>query len=811
MGERRLLVIASQCAELNQLSFLPSAAQDMAASLLDPAVGGCVPAVGDGLLVDPTITEVDDAVTAAFERASADEATLIIALVGHGDYVSDDFYYLVRDTALPPSSRTAFLLAQRIRELLGLYSSVDGLVLLLDTCHAGIAAEQAAARWVHIVGQAGRRFEVLTASDDRVAANGCFSRQLARVLRSGHDRLGERLRCPDMKTVLAGLCPAQTAVHLAFDGRRQIAAGDEGLWLAVNNSPMWIDSVAAGNPASAAIERLARRFTPSPALAEVVGKLLMGTGYLAVVGPQRSELVAALARPAVAPETIPPKMLHGLLMLAATDTAEGIAAELARQLDKNVPGFAAAHASLRKSMDDNAWQAADAFERHVSGPLRSVSEAIRIAVDGVDGLPQPLRTRVLAHLESLLPSVQLVISCETAPPDAVAVASGPPLPDGVFGADGPGVEARSTGPEVEDPVWAVLAAAGGAIPIGVLVAASSLLGGLSTIPDVHDELVAHREKVDRGDPGTAAELVTYLPEATFSDRAAHDAIARVLASLAPIDQRDSGGPEQVYADQTEPAHLWRAGRQLEALASLWARGSVIPAEQCATWLEWSERVAFAEGARSEPAIIARARYATALGKLGNRTEALALFQKLLPIALAELAPGHEEIFSIRNNIGYLLFELERYEESRDVLEPLVADATAALSTRHPETLHARHMRAVLTGKLGNGDESARLSLEMLPDAEETLGSRHEVTTNARLNFVFWTRRQEAPPPLFFEQVRLLHQRVEELKYDDPWALDILFVLADGEADKLASLYERSVAVRGENHPETVKIGRALGR
>lgn len=741
VGERRLLVIASQCAELNLLSFLPAAAKDLADSLLYPTAGGCVPAVGDGVLIDPTIAELDDAITTAFAHASEDEATLIIALVGHGEYIADDFYYLVRDTALPPSSRTAFLLAQRIRELLGLYSSIDGLVLLLDTCHAGIAAEQAASRWVHIVSQAGRRFEILTASDDRVAANGCFSRQMAHLVRSGHDRLGERLRCPDMKSLLAGLCPAQTAVHLAFDGRREIAAGDEGLWLALNNSPTWVNSVAAGNPASAAIERLTRDFRPSSELSEVVGNLLMGTRYLAIVGHNGPQLIAALARPSVAPEVIPPKLLHCLLFLAATDTADKIAGELARQLQKNVPGFTSAHDSFRKSVDDATWLAADAFERHVCGPLRSIPSTVRIAVDGIDDLPEPLRSRLLSALESMLSSIQLVISCHiTAPSNAVTVTTW-------MEARWTGLEEERSGPE--DPLWEVLAAAGIGIPITVLVAAASLLGGPSTVSDVHDILMAHQGMVDRGNPGTPAEVITYLPGVAPSEPAVHEAIAQALATLAPIDQRESRSPEQIYADATEPEHLWLAGHKLDALASLWARSSVIPAELCATWVEWSQRVTSSEGDRSKAAIIARARYATSLGKLGKRAEALAVFQDLLPVAQDELAATDPEIFSIRNNIGYLLFELTRYDESKQVLETLVTDATAALSPRHPETLHARHMVAVLRGKFDDGPESARLSAEMLPEAEEVLGPRHEVVTNARLNYVFWTQqRQEAPPRCF---------------------------------------------------------------
>lgn len=64
--------------------------------------------------------------------------------------------------------------------------------------------------------------------------------------------------------------------------------------------------------------------------------------------------------------------------------------------------------------------------------------------------------------------------------------------------------------------------------------------------------------------------------------------------------------------------------------------------------------------------------------------------------------------------------------------------------------------------------------------------------------------------MFFEQVRLLHQRVEELTYDDPVALDILFILANGDKHALRSVYRRSVDVRGENHPDTIKIRQALG-
>lgn len=419
VGERRALVIASQCESLNLLSFLPEAAREVADALLDPEVGGCVPALADGrrMLVDPTAVELDDAVVAAFERANEDEATLFLALVGHGDYADDDFYFLTRDGTSPPDSRRSFHLAQRVKELLGRYSLLDGLVILLDTCHAGVAASQAAARWVEIVGKAGKRFEVLTASDERTAANGCFSRSLARTLRSGHRELGERLRCPDLKRVIAGLCPTQTAVHLAFDGVRAVQQGDQGLWLALNASDAW--QPLRGNPSVAEIEHLTEHYQPERELGTVVVHLITGARCVVVNGPKRAALVAALARPAMAPGVVPAKLLHAVLFVTAGQSGEQIAEELGRQLSRSVPGFDAAgerHAVTHASTLDSMG----AFERMVTGPLRVLAadgyrDGVVLAVSGMDRLDDDERSRLATALTDLtadpaLACVQLVVA-----------------------------------------------------------------------------------------------------------------------------------------------------------------------------------------------------------------------------------------------------------------------------------------------------------------------------------------------------------------------------------------------------------------
>ncbi len=417
VGERRSLVVASQCEALNRLSFLPDAGQEVSGTLLDPEIGGCVPALADGrgLLVDPTMVELDDALVEAFERASEDEATLFLSLVGHGEYAEDDFYFLTKDTSLPVDSRRSFLFAQRIKELLGRYSMLDGLVVLLDTCHAGIGAMQAGQRWLRIVGEAGKRFDLLTASDNRAAANGCFSRSLVTVLRSGHTTFGERVRCADLKRVIAGLCPLQTAVHLGFDGTREVAEADQGLWLALNSSPAWRRSPLAGNPAAPDIERLTANYRPSPLLGETVGHLLTGARTVAIAGAEgsgKSTMLAALARPSVAGSYVPPDFLHAVLFATRGQTAELLARELAGQLRRSVPGFEDAERAYLDTLDDAGRSGASAFDLALLGPLRTLAPQwtdghVRIAVDGVDDLEPGLRERLTGLLRDLAASAEL--------------------------------------------------------------------------------------------------------------------------------------------------------------------------------------------------------------------------------------------------------------------------------------------------------------------------------------------------------------------------------------------------------------------
>jgi hypothetical protein len=70
MGQRRILVLGSQCKALGRLSFLPAAAQDLYATMIDPNLGGCKPALSHcGLILDPPAHEARRAIREAYKQA----------------------------------------------------------------------------------------------------------------------------------------------------------------------------------------------------------------------------------------------------------------------------------------------------------------------------------------------------------------------------------------------------------------------------------------------------------------------------------------------------------------------------------------------------------------------------------------------------------------------------------------------------------------------------------------------------------------------------------------------------------------------
>jgi len=416
-GNRRILVIGSQCARLPFLSFLPQAAVDLHAVMTDLEVGGCTDAAPRGLLIDPTVAEARAAIKEAFRAAAAEEATLLLALIGHGTYAGRDFYLLPHNGVEPPDSDTGVQLVQLVKEQHRLHP-VDGLVVLIDTCFSGVGALAAATSWVSEL-EGALRFEMLTAAADRPAYDGCFTRRLVACLREGLDGIpGEYLRSEHVKRVIEGLCPHQKPQHPTYNA-------DEGLYLAKNviHARRFVGPSWAGTATAETIQRLTAWLQPTPVLHEVVARSQEGR-YVAVAGlagSGKSALAAALARPEVTEGTVPSDFVQAVAFLTSGTLTPEVASTLSDQLARSLPGFAATRDRFQQALTDDEKRQLDSLQRDVLGPLRWLGggEVIRVVIDGLDQLATASSAAVHAALDALVtdPGLSRVRLVVTSRPD----------------------------------------------------------------------------------------------------------------------------------------------------------------------------------------------------------------------------------------------------------------------------------------------------------------------------------------------------------------------------------------------------------
>lgn len=414
MGDRRALVIGSQCAGLPNLplEFLPALAEALFEVLTDPEIGGCVK-TRSRLVLDPTldkmVAEVNDAVAAANE----DEATLVIAFIGHAEAArkNDRLYLLPSNGTSPPTMDTGFFLGERLSGLIGLHCKVDGLILLVDACQSGVGVADLAQRAGMEIAESGARVQLLTATYDQAARDGCFTHRLVAVLREGlADLSSDYLLADAVAAQIAAACPNQDEPRLAaFQGRWKVS--DPGLWLGRNKrSPnKW---VLAGTAAGAQAVELTEHFAVTGSLDRVLGA--WNTARLVAViggaGTGKSALAAVLTRPDVAPGIVLPGQVDALAFASGTTSAAAIAKSLSDQLQR-VDGFPAAVKTYLAQYDQDDLTQQEALTQLVVGPLQVLgatgTRRLRLAIDGLDQLDASAREGVLAAVRVLATDPQL--------------------------------------------------------------------------------------------------------------------------------------------------------------------------------------------------------------------------------------------------------------------------------------------------------------------------------------------------------------------------------------------------------------------
>ncbi len=783
-SNRRLLVIGSQCEALGEgyrLKFLPRAAEELYTVMTDPDLGQCLPARPEGgLLIDPTVAAVKTAIREAFRRASDDGSTLLLVFIGHGTYVGNDYFFLPLDAASAPDPDSGIHVVQQIDYAYRAHPSIDGLVLLVDTCHSGLAAKRAAAQWVGEYRrgeEAARklRFEILTASaPDREAWDGCFTHTVTHCLRQGLDDVPtEELRCQDVERIVRRKCmPRQLPQFLAFTPSVPVVS-DAGLWLARNvarSRPAW-----AGTWAGDEIARLTADFQPTPMLERAVAAsgAHRSVALVGVAGTGKSTLAAALLRPEVGEGAVPAGFAHAVAFLSGGLSTSDLARMLVDQLDRAVPGFAAAREDYLGALTEDERRRLDALQRDVLGPLRRLrpvkETAVRILVDGLDQVPSAGEVSIREALGELavgpgLDHVRLICTArpDTDVPGGSHVLRVDKADDALLGAY---LTRRGVAPGLHA---AIVARAGGSWLV------ASKLADLA--------LAAPGQAPDALPSSLGAIYAEYLRRAgaTATDRWRRElrpvlgllAAAGVgpilpLALLCTASGR-LGGPDRPYRVRDVLVDLRglvvrdRAGTEDEQLGLFHqtlgdylldpASGpfGIDPQEPHRALAESIAELAPA-GAHdpADPlhryAAAREAEHLWALGEYGRVVESLAYRQSVIPAENlkrwqswkarieSKLGPDHPDTLTTRNNIASWTGEVGDARGALRLFTELLPDRERVLGRDHPHTLTTRNNIAGCTGRVGDAREALRLSRALLPDRERVLGRDHPHTLRTRNN------------------------------------------------------------------------------
>ncbi|EKT79090.1 Nephrocystin-3, partial [Rhodococcus opacus M213] len=407
MAGRLALIIGSECGTQRRLEFTGELAMTLHHTLV--TAGGWRPALGrDRPVLNPSIKKFKKSVKDAFTAANTARATLLIAFIGHGmTTASQDFHLLTRNSPADPDSDTAYHLTQGIRERLNAAPYLDGLIVLIDACEAAEAIAGAADRWVEMLGAAAGRMELLVASGEDNAFDGCFTRTLTAALDNGIERGGENLLCADVLPHVAQ-CPGQEPRHLAFTGG-WVAHGDPGLWLVPNLAR--VRDAVTGRASAGLVDQLTRGVVTTDAVRERLTDLVdadSGPRLRVVVGPAgsgKSTLMSLLIRPGLVDTLdITADYIAAAVFLDATSTLESLTAELIGQLARRVSGFADARDAVGAELTDEDRLTATSFELELLRPLqrcRAAGRRIRLLVDGLDQPEAGGRDNILAGITDL--------------------------------------------------------------------------------------------------------------------------------------------------------------------------------------------------------------------------------------------------------------------------------------------------------------------------------------------------------------------------------------------------------------------------
>jgi hypothetical protein len=855
MSERRALVVGSQCGGLpnSPLSFLPEAATELFEVLVDPERGSCQ-RKHSRLVIDPDLQGLVAAVGDAVAAADAAGDTLLLVFVGHAESVDGDLYLLATDGTSPPSMDSGFLFGQRLKELVGQFSGLDGLIVVVDACQSGVGVADVALRAGAGIAALGIRVQLVTSTFDRAARDGCFTTTLTRVLREGVPGLSRDYLRADEAVLgrVAQQCKAQDQPRaVTFQGHWPV--DDPGLFLARNTPGSWL---LAGTAAGGQAVDLTEHFQVPDAL-EAVAREWRSHQVVLVDGSPgsgKSAIVAALTRPEVAPDIVSRGFMAGVVFAETSPNVLAVAEDLARQLTL-LEGFAHAAEEYRSGFDEQQLNGQDALTRLVMGPLRQLGvtgfRRVRLGVDGLDQFEDADRAVLFNAFRAMvgepdLTGVRVVLAGRSGslpdlgPAQSVVTAGGALSAKQVAAY----LSMRQLG---DDAVPAILEHAGSWLDVRLLADLAVPLQGLilndesgtrrTTLSGIYDaavavarERAANSESVDISlEVLRAAGSGPVLPLGLFVDALSEAKMGRtdargrdLLVQLGGLVVRSKPGTAEEQVGLVHDTLLDHLLRVHNGAASA-------DTDQGARGHRWILTVLEQDDATAAPRYSSYARAAKAehLWAIGRTGEALdwvlqslgvrprdnvALLRPWLDRCFADLGTDHPDTLPTRSHLATWTGASGDPATARDLFTALLQDHERVLGPDHPHTLTTRIHLATWTGEAGNPTAARDLLTALLPDLARVLGPDHPHTRTSRGNLATWTGRAGDPAAGRGLFTALLPELARVLGPDHPDTITARGNLASltGDAgdpaaarDLFTALLPDRTRVVGRHHPNTL--------
>jgi hypothetical protein len=810
MGERLALVIGSQCDGLpgQPLSFLPARAEELFAALTDPERGACT-SQASRLLVNPSLPQMVGAVRDAVRDAAAGRATLVLAFVGHAEVVEfrhggARLYLLPKNGRVPPDTDSGYQLGERMLDVLaGLpdIRDVDGLVFLLDACHAGLGVAQLAQDVTVVIADAGIRLQLLAATFDRKARDGCLSESLVRLLSEGLPELSsDYLDVEVAANVAASRCRQQEppVVQTLARGRRN--ALDPGLFLGRNPAAAGRWALAGTGAGGHAVE-LTRDFQVRDALEAVQGEMARSrvTVLVGDAGSGKSAVVAALARPEVTGGLIPAGFVHAVAFTSLTRTATAIATELAGQL-RGLDGFVAASERYQAAVGDpQKLGTVPALRRLVVEPLRLLpmpaGRRVRLVIDGIDQLAPEVVEEVAQAPTDIaadpgLGEVRILLTTQ---------------PRGLSGLAGVAGLARvDLGSPTPRDKAAYLRARG--TPDALV---SALLGHATSWLDLRllADLVAQGDlRVPLAELRSLDELYRVTLEALTSEHRNAGAVLAVLAAagtgpVLPITVASRacgrlGGPTETPGLRDVLVGI--GGLAARADAGTDAERVGLFHDTLTAYLRTRLRLAVRD---AHQAIL------DVLGELTQESAAVDYRQARAAEHLWALGRHSDAVDAVLAMLG------PRAADNAQLLRPWSQQAAATLDADDPDSRRLRSSLAHWTGESGDVTGAVAAFTELLAEQARVLGPDDTKTLTTRRNLAGWTGRTGDVTGAVAALTDLLTDVERTLGPDDPNTLTVRNNLGywrgdSGDVAGAVAVFTELLAtqkrVLGPDHPDTLR-------